>query len=55
MAHGVHIVLQVTFSIIGQYDATQFAISSKVETSISGEHQQASHIPPTNLLLRDKK
>lgn len=55
MAHCIHIVLQVTFSIIGQNDATQFAITSKVEASVSGEHQQTSHIPPANLILRNKK
>ena len=51
MAHGVHVVLQVTLPIIGQDDAAQFAITSEVETSIGGKHQQASHVPPTDLLL----
>lgn len=55
MAHCIHIVLQVTFSIIGQNDAAQFAIASEVEASIGGEHQQTSHIPPTNLILGMKK
>ncbi len=55
MAHGIHIVLQVTFSIIWQNYATQFAIASKVEASISGKHQQTSHIPPTDLILRNEK
>lgn len=55
VAHGVNVVLQVAFSIVGQYDSTQLAISSKVEASVSGEHQQASHIPPTDLILRDEK
>lgn len=55
MAHCVHIVLQVTFSIIRQYNASQFAISSKVETGISGEHQQTRNIPPANFLLINKK
>lgn len=41
----------MTLSIIGQDDASQLAISSKVETSISGKHQQASHVPPADLLL----
>lgn len=51
MAHCIHIVLQVAFSIVWQNDATQLAVTSKVKASISGEHQQTSHIPPTNLLL----
>lgn len=55
VAHGVHIVLQVTFSIIRQNYATKFAIASKVEASIRGEHQETSHIPPTNLILRNEK
>lgn len=52
MAHGVHVVLQVTLPIIGQDDAAQFAITGKVETSISGKHQQTSHVPPANLFLQ---
>lgn len=55
VAHGVRIVLQVAFPIIGQNNATQLAIASKVEASISGEHQQTSHIPPTNVILRNEK
>lgn len=55
MAHGIHIVLQVTFSIVGQNDAAQLAIASEVEASISGEHQQTGHIPPANLLLRGER
>lgn len=55
VAHSVHIVLQVTFAIVGQNDATQFAIAGKVEACISGEHQQTGHIPPTNLLLRNEQ
>lgn len=51
MAHGVHVVLQVTPPIVGQHDAAQFAVSSKVETSISGKHQQTSHVPPADLVL----
>lgn len=53
MAHCVHIILQVTFSIVGQHNATQFAITSKMEARISGEYQQTGHIPPTNQLLRN--
>lgn len=45
----------MTFSIIGQNDATQFAVAGKVEAGISGEHQQTSHIPPTNMILRNEK
>ena len=52
MAHCIHIVLQVAFSIIWQNNAAQLAITSKVKAGISGEHQQTSHIPPTNLLLK---
>lgn len=51
MAHGVHVVLQVTPPIVGQDDAAQFAITGKVETSIGGKHQQTSHVPPADLLL----
>lgn len=51
MAHGVHVVLQVTLPIIGKDDAAQFAVTSKVETSVSGKHQQASHVPPADLFL----
>lgn len=55
MAHCVHIILQVTFSIVGQHNATQFAITSKMEARISGEYQQTGHIPPTNQVLRNDK
>lgn len=54
MAHGVHVILQVTLPIIGQDDASQFAIASKVETSISGKHQQPGHVPPADLFLQGK-
>lgn len=45
----------MTFSIVGQYDATQLAVSSKMEASISGEHQETSHVSPANLLLEVEK
>jgi len=51
MAHCVNIVFHVTFSIIRQHYASQLAISSKVEASISGEDQQTSHISPADLML----
>lgn len=54
ISFGVHIFMQVTLSIIGKYNAAQFAISGKVEASISGKHQQTSHIPPADLLLQGK-
>lgn len=46
--------MQVTLSIVGKYDAAKFAVSSKVEASISRKHQQTSHIPPADLLLQMK-
>lgn len=52
MAHGVHVVLQVTPPIVGQDDTSQFAVSSKVETGIGGKHQQTSHVPPADLILK---
>lgn len=55
MAHGVHVVLQVTLPIIGQDNSTQFAVTGEVETSIGGKHQQTSHIPPTDLLLKGQR
>lgn len=39
MAHGVHVVLQVTLPIIGQDDAAQFAVARKVEARVRGEDQ----------------
>lgn len=51
VAHGVHVVLQVTLSVVWQDDASQFAIASEVEAGISGEHQQAGHVPPADLIL----
>lgn len=44
----------MTLPIIGQDNATQFAITSKMEASIGGENQQTGHIPPTNQLLRSQ-
>lgn len=55
VAHCVDVVLQVTFAVIGQDNATQFAIAGKVETSIGGENQQTGHIPPTDLVLRSQR
>lgn len=55
MAHGVHVVLQVTLPIIWQDDAAQFAITGKVETGISGKHQQTSHVPPADLFLERQR
>lgn len=51
MTHGVHVVLQMTLPIVGEDDAAQFAVSSKVETSIGGEHEQTSHVPPADVFL----
>lgn len=51
MAHGVHVVLQVTLPVVGQDDPTQFPVSCEVETRVSGEHQQTGDVPPANLLL----
>ncbi|TNN72423.1 hypothetical protein EYF80_017349 [Liparis tanakae] len=42
-------------AVYAMNNATQLAIASKVEASISGEHQQTSHIPPTNVILRNEK
>lgn len=55
MAHTVHVVFQVTLPIVGEDDAAQLAVPSEVETSISGKHQQTSHVPPANLLLGSKQ
>lgn len=55
MAHGVHVVLQVTLPVIGQDDAAQFAVAGKVETSVGGKHQQTSHVPPADLLLERRR
>lgn len=55
MAHGVHVVLQMTLPIVGQNDAAQLAVSSKVEASVSGEHQQTSDVPPANGLLQGEE
>lgn len=44
--------MQVTPSIVGKYDATQFAVSSGVEATISRKPKQAGHIPPADLLLQ---
>lgn len=55
MTHGVNVVLQMTLSIVGQDDASQFAISCKVETSIGGKHQQTSYVPPADLLLGENQ
>lgn len=55
VAHCVDVILQVTFPIIGQDNTTQFAITGKVEASISGENQQTGHIPPTNQVLRSQR
>lgn len=51
VAHAVHVVLQMTPPVVGQDNAAQFAIASKVETSIGGKDEQPSHIPPPDLLL----
>lgn len=51
VAHGVHVVLQVTLPVVGQDDAAQFSVSGEVEPSVGGEHQQAGHVPPADLIL----
>lgn len=51
MTHSVHVVLQMTLPVVGQDDAAQLAVSSEVETSVGGKHQQASHVPPADLIL----
>ena len=52
VAHGVHVVLQVTLSVVGQHDAPQLAVAGKMEASIGGEHQQPGDIvPPADLVL----
>lgn len=51
MAHSVHVILQMAFSIIGKYNSTQFPISSKVESSIGGKHKQTCDVPPADLIL----
>lgn len=55
MAHGVNVVLKVTLPIIRQDYAAQFAVASKVETSISGKHQQTSDVSPADLLLKGQR
>lgn len=54
MAHSVHVILQMAFSIIGKHDSTQFPISSKVESSIRGKHKQTCYVPPADLILKQK-
>lgn len=51
MAHCVHVVLQVTFPVVGQNDAAQLAVAGEVEARIGGEHQQTGHVPPADLFL----
>lgn len=55
MTHGVRVVLQVTFPVIGQNDAAQLAVAGEVEAGVGGEHEQTGYIPPTNVILRDEK
>lgn len=55
VAHGVHVVLQVTLPIVGQDDPAQFPVSSEVEACVCGEHQQTGHVPPADLLLSGKQ
>lgn len=55
MAHCVHVILKVAFSIIRKHNAAQFTISRKVKASISGKYQQSCDIPPTNLILKYTK
>lgn len=55
MAHGVDVVLKVTLPIIGQDYPAQFAVASKVETGISGKHQQTSDVSPADLLLKAQR
>lgn len=51
MAHGVHVILQMAFPVIRKYDATQFSVSSEVESSVRGKHKQTGNIPPADLIL----
>lgn len=51
MTHGVHVVLQVTFAIIGEHDAAQFSIPGKMESGVRGEDEEASDVPPADLLF----
>ncbi len=55
VAHGVHIILQMAFSIIWSNNATQLSISSKMESSIRGEHKEASNIPPADHVLKNNQ
>lgn len=51
VAHGVHVVLQVTLPVVGEDDAAQFSVTGEVETSVGGKHQQTSHVPPADVFL----
>lgn len=55
VAHCVHVVLQVTFPVVGQNDAAQLAVAGEVEARIGREHQQTGHIPPADLVLGTKQ
>lgn len=54
MAHGVHVVLQVTLPVVGKDDAAQFAVASKVETGVGGKDEQPGHVPPPDLVLKKR-
>ncbi len=45
----------MAFSIIWSNNATQFSISSKMESSIRGEHKEASNIPPADHVLKNNQ
>lgn len=55
MAHSVHVILQMAFPIIRKHDASQFSVSSEVESSVRGKHKQTGNIPPADLILRYKR
>lgn len=52
VTHCINTILQVTFSIVRQHDATQLAVSSEMKSSISGEDKQTRRLfSPTNEIL----
>lgn len=55
VAHGVHVVLQVTLPVVGQDDPAQLPVSSEVEAGVGREHEQTGDVPPADLILGSKR
>lgn len=50
VTHGVHVILQVTISIIGKLAIAQSSIP-KMKSCICGDDEETSEIPPADLVL----